>query len=257
MGVEINKAELQTHPFEHELLQCVFYDGAVGDWRIVRRRLDEALVSRYPLSVNLYNTGVLPGNTMQQIALNAEVNLHEQDVVSIFHETNVADTDEKFAELVFSGAFAIRSMSNLGANEVTDALGHQLELIGRLIADTPNDVLNPKPKIVPYPGHGGRKRFISNLRLTASQMQLDYSPKGFGLFATGVGYYCPAAVQSIFRYLASRRLDEGAYLNALAEVAAGSGQLQLNREIQVSNHPQLVRALILNCLVDFMPDWLQ
>ena len=133
---------------------------------------------------------------MQQIALNAEVHFHEQEVVSIFHETNVADIEEQFAELVFAGAFAIRSMSNLGTHAVTDALGYQLQMVGQLIVETPDDLLAPKPRIVPYPGYTGRKRFISKLRLTASQMQLDYSAKGFGWLATGVGYYCRASAHS-------------------------------------------------------------
>src|SRR5664279_6352854 len=73
------------------------------------------------------------GITMEQIAVNLEVHFHEQEIVSIFHETNVTGLDEQFAELVFAGAFAIRSMSNLGPHEVTDALGQQLLLLGRLI----------------------------------------------------------------------------------------------------------------------------
>ena len=33
LGIEINEAEVQKHPFQQELLQRVFHrDGSVGDW---------------------------------------------------------------------------------------------------------------------------------------------------------------------------------------------------------------------------------
>ena len=194
---------------------------------------------------------------MHELAVNAELHFHEQEVVSIFHETNVSGTDEKFAELVFAGGFAIRSMSNIGTNDVTIALGQQLQLLGQLIDESPDEILAPKPKIVAYPGHQGRKRFISSLRLTSEQMRMDYAAKGFGIFAKGVGYYVPAATNSLFRYFASRRMDDSEYLNALANVSAGCGQLQLEQQIQVANHPQLVMMLIVNFLDDFTPEWMQ
>ena len=193
---------------------------------------------------------------MQQITLNAEVHFHEQEVVSIFHETNVADTEEQFAELVFAGAFAIRSMSNLGTDAVTDALGGQLQLVGQLIVETPEDLLTPKPKIVPYPGYAGRKRFISKLRLSSSQMRLGYSQEGFGWLATGLGYYCPNAVQSVFRYFADRRSKDDAYRSALANVAVGCGQLQLTRQIRLTNHTQLVMFLVATCMEGYLPEWM-
>ncbi|UUO06300.1 hypothetical protein M4951_23465 [Blastopirellula sp. J2-11] len=194
---------------------------------------------------------------MNEIAVNGEFNFHEQEVLSIFYETNVSGRDEKFAELVFTAAFAIRSMSNLGVHEVTDALGQQLQVLARLIDRTPAEMLLPKPKIVDYPGHNGRKRFIVSLRLNSDQMRLDYSAKGFGFFSIGIGYYAPAAVSSLFRYYASRRIDDDSYLLAIADVAEACGQLQLHRQIQMTNHPQLVLMLIRSYMEDFIPDWMQ
>ncbi|MEX0716735.1 MAG: hypothetical protein WD066_09115 [Planctomycetaceae bacterium] len=193
---------------------------------------------------------------MKQIALNAEIHFHEQELVSIFHETNVADKEEEFAELVFAAAFAIRSMSNLGSSPVTDSLGDCLALTARMLVDSPDELLIPKPKIISYPGHAGRKRFISCLRLSSSQLRLDYSAKGFSWLATGVGYYCPASVQCLFRYFARRRRDDATYSLALAKVSAGCAELQFAKQIQVTNHPQLVMMLVVTCMGDFIPDWL-
>jgi len=191
---------------------------------------------------------------MTQIAINAEVNFHEQEVASIFHETNVAGRDEQFAELCFAGAFAIRMMSNMGVNETTDMIGQQLQMVAQLIVETPQDLLEPKPKLIPYPGTPGRKRFIGNLQLSPQGMRMDFKAKGFGLLARGVGYYGPVAVQSVFRYFANRRADDTEFLTAIAETAAACGQLQLGRQIQVTNHAQLQMTLIGSCFGDYLPD---
>ena len=86
---------------------------------------------------------------MEQIAVNAEVHFHEQELVSIFHETNVADSEDQFAELVFAGAFAIRSMSNLGPHAVTDSLAKYLQMLGHMIVESPaipGDAGNPEKR---------------------------------------------------------------------------------------------------------------
>ena len=125
------------------------------------------------------------------ITINTEINFHEQDVASIFYETNVARREVPFAELCFTGAFAIRMMSNLRANETTDMIGHYLKMLARLIRETPQELSEQTPKLIDYPGTPGRKRFIGNLRLGPQRMQLDFKAKEFEFFARGVGYYGP------------------------------------------------------------------
>lgn len=193
---------------------------------------------------------------MNQIAINAEVHFHEQELVSIFHEVNVSGRDEQFAELIFSAAFAIRSISNLGNHPFADGLAQQLQLTGQLIAEGPDQILAPKPQLVAYQGHAGRKRFISKLRFSSSAIKFDYAAKGFGWFGTGIGYYCPAATQSMFRYFAHRRLDDDAYLATLADVAVGCGEMQLTRQIYGTNHPQLLMFLACTEMDDYTPEWL-
>lgn len=83
------------------------------------------------------------------ISLNAELHFHEQDVVSIFHETPESGRDEQFAELAFVAAFTIRSMSNLGNHGVTNDLARQLMLISQLIVGAPEELTKRLPKIVP------------------------------------------------------------------------------------------------------------
>jgi hypothetical protein len=196
------------------------------------------------------------GESMKSIALNLEFNFHEQEVASAFYETNASGNDEKFAELVFAAAFAIRTMSNLGYSEVTDALGSQLKVLPELISTVPEKLCDLKPILIPYPGHAGRKRFIANLKFDSARMQLNYSAKGFGILARGVAYYATASVTSFFRYLAVRRLDDELYLSALSAVAEGCGEFQVRRQISVGNHSQLVMLLIVTAMEEYQPDWL-
>jgi hypothetical protein len=190
---------------------------------------------------------------MQEIAVTAEIHFHEQDVVSIFHETNVGGSEEKFAELSFAAGFAIRIMSNLGTHELTDALAQQLQLVGQIIAQPIEQLLNMQPRVIRYPGHPGRKQFNISLRMTDQSFKFGYSDKGFGFLSKGLGYYGPAAVQSVFRYFASRRSNDDIYLNALANCAIASGQFQLGRKITLTNHAQLEMALMRYCLVELLP----
>lgn len=193
---------------------------------------------------------------MNQIALKAEIHFHEQELLSIFHECNVVGKEEKFAELVFAAAFAIRSMSNLGPSAITDSLGQALQIMGPLVAEAPDELFSSRPKIIPYPGYAGRKRFISRLRITASRMKLRYSPRGFGWLGAGLGYYCPAAVVSLFHYLAHRRREDQLYCSSLGNVAVGCGQIQSGGHIRLTNHLQLVMLLVATCMEEFTPQWM-
>lgn len=193
---------------------------------------------------------------MNNVKVNCEFHFHEQEVLSIFHETNSSGRDEQFAELAFAAAFTIRSFSNIGACEATDTLGHGLVTMGHLIAEMRDEIFLVKPTIINYPGHAGRKQIIANLQLNSSRMKLDYSWKGFGWLASGIGYYATATVIPVFRYFAGRRFEDETYLAALGNIAAGCGQLHLEREIQVTNHPQLVLLLITNFLDDYVPEWM-
>lgn len=194
---------------------------------------------------------------MHEIAVNADIDFHEQEILSIFHETNQCDTDEHFAEIAFAGAFTIRMMSNLGNHEVTDALAHQLKLISQAIVDMPQELTDLLPTIIAYPGHAGRKRFISKLRLTKNTMRLAFSAKGFGWLATGVGYYGTYAVLGLYRYFAARHFDDDRYRNALAYTAAICAQLQLTRQIRVTNHAELQSLLFSTSLSELLPSWMQ
>jgi hypothetical protein len=191
-----------------------------------------------------------------KVVVDSELNFHEQEIVSFFHETNVSGSEEKFAELVFASAFTIRTMSNLGYDEASDAVAMQLGLLSDLIIKVPERLDGLKPKIILYPGHAGRKRFIATLKFDSTRMLLDYSAKGFGFFSRGTGYYALASINSIFRYFALRRVGDESYLIALSSVAEGCSEYQKHREISLVNHSQLVMMQIASSMDEFVPEWL-
>jgi hypothetical protein len=191
-----------------------------------------------------------------KVVVDSELNFHEQEIVSFFHETNVSGSEEEFAELVFASAFTIRTMSNLRYDEASDAIAIQLGLLSDLIINVPERLDGLKPKIILYPGHAGRKRFIATLKFDSTSMLLDYFAKGFGFFSRGIGYYANASVNSIFRYFAMRRDDDESYLNALSSVADGCSEYQKHRQISLVNHSQLVMLQILSSMEKFVPEWL-
>jgi hypothetical protein len=196
------------------------------------------------------------------ITAGAELHFHEQEIVSIFHETNVSGAEEQFAELAFFGAYTIRCFSNLGVNQTTDNLAESLFACARIIAgltpDTdPSLLLELKPKVIPYPGYAGRKQFINFFLLSPAQFRFDHTPKGFGWLATGVGYYVPVSVLALLRYFASRRLDDTSYLQTLAAVASACGNLQVNRQIDLNNHLLLLMGLVKFVMEAHTPRWLR
>lgn len=64
---------------------------------------------------------------MQQMAVDAEIHFHEQELVSIFHETNVANKEEEFEVAPICRTLLVLSLpGKLGHERVQDAReGHR------------------------------------------------------------------------------------------------------------------------------------
>lgn len=75
--------------------------------------------------------------------------------------------------------------------------------------------------------------------MTDSGCRLDLRPKGFGIFATGVGYYAPVSVMALLRYLAEKRASDSAFLASLGKACALCGDFYSEGQITLTNHAQL------------------
>jgi hypothetical protein len=181
---------------------------------------------------------------------NVEVHFYEQEMLSVFLESNSTGVNEMLGEVGLLTMFAIRMMSNLGVHELTDHLARMLEVAPQVIGDLANGLEPGGVKLTQYPGQQGRKQFISQLRITDDGLAFNMQVKGFDQFATGVGYYGPIAVVGLMRYLAIRRKDDSEYLARLSTSAAYAGCGQLQRRITISNHGELGLAILAHTCKD-------
>lgn len=172
--------------------------------------------------------------------IQAEVHFHQQDQASVFSQSNIADSwNERLAEIGLFSFYSLRMFSNLGTNETSDTLALMLQDPESAIEDV---------SVAAYSGYRGRHSFLSSLRFNegfqfllpmAGQARFDFKAKGFGFLARGVGYYGPASVLVLLRYLAEKRESDQVFLEALMEMAGFLGQWHLAREIGLRNQNEL------------------
>lgn len=151
-----------------------------------------------------------------------EVHFYQQNEVAFFLETNIPDQEqEKFSEVLCFCCLAIRQMSNLNSPQMSASIGAILGSASSDIALFAEAASQPNPNlaIVDYRGTPGRKRFALNLQISGTAVNFSLSAKGFGIFASGMGYYAPASVTSTLAFLAKRRSNDQFYLKVLKELA--------------------------------------
>ena len=142
----------------------------------------------------------------------AEIHFHQHDEVSVFYENDVSDeTEQMRGEIRLFVNFAIRQMSNLGVNQITDTLANQLATVDEVIDSLASGYEAGGVRLVRYAGTPGRKRFF----LRDDGFSFDMKAKGFGLLWRGMGYYGPVAVITLLRFFAQRRSDSYDYLRSL------------------------------------------
>lgn len=151
--------------------------------------------------------------------LNLEIWFLQQDQVSIFLESSVADPDEeRFQEVALFALFATRQVANLSGDWVAQSLASTLLGID---LDRPVEDVREKlgdVRIVTPSAPGGRKGFTAALR-PEKRGFFKMNPRGFGLLGKGVGYYAPTSTLALLAYLLDRRSDDEDYVNALVATA--------------------------------------
>jgi hypothetical protein len=175
----------------------------------------------------------------------AEIHFHEQEKASVFIESNCSGDAEKLAEIMFLMFYAVRQMSNLDVNEMSDSLaGGLLKNLGAYIEDFASGKQTGGLQLVPYPGYAGRKRFLAKLEVDETKVFFDLKAEGFDVLAQGVGYYVPTSVLALIRHFAMRRKGDRNYLGKLCAGAGMCGDMHLHRHITLANHAELVLPLV-------------
>jgi hypothetical protein len=182
-----------------------------------------------------------------------EVHFHQQDEASVFLETTQSGDEQLYEELLLFAAFALRQMSNLGKHPTAVALAYLLssvdtEFLDELSYSTNDDV--GMPRIIAYPGHGGRKQFIATIIGSRDDAQLKMEMKGFGLLARGAGYYAPMSVQILMRYLSEQRSDDDYWLSILAAVANACGRAYAAGQLSLGSTGRVAANIVREQWVD-------
>jgi hypothetical protein len=185
------------------------------------------------------------------IFVQAEVHFHQQEQLSVYLESNSCDDAERLGEIGLFTLLALRMMSNLDVCNETDMMAQFLMVAGKVIVPIATGQATGGFQLVPYPGYGGRKQFISKLHLTDEQTRFDLDVNGFDAMATGVAYYGPMAVQGVLRHLAIKRAHDAPFLERLGAAAALCGQAQLERRITLENRTQLGFVLLMATCRDY------
>jgi len=173
-----------------------------------------------------------------------EIHFHQQEQVSIYLESTASSNQAKLGEVALCSMYAIRMLSNLGANETSNNLASFLAGGNHVVQAFATGASTGGFDLIPYPGSYGRKRFLAKLTLTDSAVRFDLKPKGFGLLATGVGYYGPISVFALLRFLAQQRSEDADFLDSLGRAVAQCGQAHLAGQITLTNHYEILLAIL-------------
>lgn len=156
-----------------------------------------------------------------------EIHFHQQDVGSVWFETDAVGDDHKFAELLIFCLLACRQMFNLSTGGDRQGCARSLS---EFLSQLPGDLIqlgdaegSEAARLIEYPGSQGRKRFLAELEYSPERLNFKLHAKGLGLFARGMGYYAPSSVLLLLKYLKARRIADADFLERLSLVATACG----------------------------------
>ncbi|EQB62666.1 MAG: hypothetical protein RBG1_1C00001G0245 [candidate division Zixibacteria bacterium RBG-1] len=160
------------------------------------------------------------------IELILEIHFHQPDEASVYLEnTATAAEDIKFGEILLFCCLTLRLLVNLGIrNPVASGTATLLTQISDYLADF-TDVHENDVRLVEYKGRPGRKRFEAILSYSDRLLKFKLKPKGFGLFARGIGYYSPHSIMILLRYLVKRHSQDAYFFSSLAQATKRCGEV--------------------------------
>lgn len=176
------------------------------------------------------------------VRMELNIDFYQLDEASLFLETNASSDLQFFTEIFFS-SFALRQLKNLGWIDVSLATARLLSMVEDDIEQLIQYSGPDHPKIVPYSGKPGRKRFKVILDARDSEVGLKVLPKGFGILGRGINYYAPHTVVLLLRFLGEKYLDDKDSLRRLAVAAHLSGDTLLRRDVSTRNYLHLANSI--------------
>ena len=173
------------------------------------------------------------------MTITAEIHFYSEDTAAVLLDIPSEKGEEFFAGLLFS-LYTLRNLYNLGDRGAAYTLLSFLATVRKNINGVGSYCAKNNLKLIEYQGEKGEKGFSATLEYSDSEegkypVHFDLDTWGFGWLARDVGYYSPASVITLLRYLISINPQDQRwmqYLQSLCGVLAGLQRLpptQFNR----------------------------
>jgi len=172
--------------------------------------------------------------------MNLEVWFPQQNEVTVFLESSVADPEEEqFYETSLFALFAARQIANGRGDFASVSLAEVLFSIDERhpLADV-EQRLDGDVQVGSPTARGGRKGFTVEFR-PEKRGFFKLHMHGFGLMGKGVAYYAPTSTLALLCWLLRRRADDPAYQRALGMTANLIGAAGVSGTISVTSQAQI------------------
>ena len=174
------------------------------------------------------------------IAMNLEIDFHQDNECSVFLEGSVIDAEDQLAEILLFSCYTIRQLYNIDQGKFAYNFASMLIDLSKAGDLMPTVLEDGEVKLIRYPGHSGRKRFLCKLLARDSGVAFDLKAKGFGILARGVGYYASIGSVMLMLFLARRNHLDKEFLIKLSTAARLCGEAFLTGRITAQNQLEVV-----------------
>jgi hypothetical protein len=173
--------------------------------------------------------------------MNLEVWFPQQNEVTVFLESSIADPDEEqFYETSLFALFAARQISNGRGDFASSSLAEVLFSLDerKPLADVEQRLEGEVLISSPTTRRGGRKGFTVEFR-PEKRGFFKLHMHGFGMLGKGAGYYVPTSTLALLCWLLRRRADDTSYQRALGLTAKAIGAAGTSGWITVTSQAQI------------------
>lgn len=186
---------------------------------------------------------------MSTHSLKLNIHFYNRNEVAFEIENNMPNGDpELLAEIHSFCLLAMRQLNSLNDSDTTDIVGAALAKaylsINAYIEMFYND--RAMPRIINYPGHPGRKLFLTDLTYIDDVPRYSISPKGFGLLCFGMNFYASASIVCALAFLAQQRIDNPFYMKGIANIAQSVMLAYHRSQVNMQNHMELAAMFTAN-----------
>ncbi len=180
---------------------------------------------------------------MKKFETSLIINFPTQETGSVVLETTAED---HFSQVLLFTSYTVRTLLNLGRNEVGLSLSKILQLpdsVEKLLTilhhESPDGI-----ELVDYSGTPSRKRVEFEMSFSDERFTFFSKYKGFPLFSNEINYYAPNSTTLLLKYLCKENQEDESFLQKICKASITSGYLFETGAISTTN--QIERSLMIS-----------